>query len=37
MVSLTLATIGVGAVVLLLAYSAFFSSTEIAIFSLSPE
>lgn len=37
MVTLTLAAVGVGAVVLLLLCSAFFSSTEIAIFSLAPE
>ena len=33
----TLTLLGVGAVVVLLAFSAFFSSTEIAIFSLSAE
>lgn len=37
MVSLTLTVLGLGAIVLLLICSAFFSSTEIAIFSLSPE
>jgi Mg2+/Co2+ transporter CorB len=37
MASLTLIVIGVGAVFLLLLCSAFFSSTEIAIFSLSAE
>jgi Mg2+/Co2+ transporter CorB len=35
--SVTLAAVGIAATVLLLLCSAFFSSTEIAIFSLSPE